>query len=98
MILVLNGPNLSHLGRREVHLYGMQTLADLDHLCGQWALELGEPELGLRIISAMFRYWYKNMHGKEIVERQTSLADVAAGCKVFGTVENLTELVFGVSF
>lgn len=41
MILVLNGPNLSHLGRREVHLYGMQTLADLDHLCGQWALELG---------------------------------------------------------
>ena len=26
-----------------------------------------------------------------------TLADVAAGCKVFGTVENLTELVFGVS-
>ena len=27
-----------------------------------------------------------------------TLADVAAGCKVFGTEESLTDLVFGVSF
>lgn len=27
-----------------------------------------------------------------------TLADVAAGCKVFGSEESLTDLVFGVSF
>jgi 3-dehydroquinate dehydratase II len=39
-ILVLNGPNLSRLGRREPVIYGSQTYDDLVALCKQTAAEL----------------------------------------------------------
>ncbi|WP_205597710.1 type II 3-dehydroquinate dehydratase [Paraferrimonas sp. SM1919] len=39
-ILVLNGPNLNLLGRREPHLYGALTLADIQQQLEQQAQEL----------------------------------------------------------
>ena len=38
---ILNGPNLSRLGRREPQVYGTTTLAELSGLCAGWAATLG---------------------------------------------------------
>lgn len=40
-ILVLNGPNLGRLGRREVDVYGATSYADLVALCERTGAELG---------------------------------------------------------
>lgn len=40
-VLLLHGPNLSRLGRREVELYGTQTLADVDAAVVALGLSLG---------------------------------------------------------
>ena len=37
---ILNGPNLSRLGRREPQVYGTTTLAELSGLCAGWAATL----------------------------------------------------------
>jgi 3-dehydroquinate dehydratase II len=41
MILILNGPNLNMLGKREPQVYGNTTLEDLEALCEDWAGDLG---------------------------------------------------------
>jgi len=46
-VLVLNGPNLGTLGRREPEVYGTKTLADLEKVLTNRARELG-VELGFR--------------------------------------------------
>jgi 3-dehydroquinate dehydratase II len=40
-LFILNGPNLDMLGRREPHLYGTVTQADIEKRCRTLAAELG---------------------------------------------------------
>ena len=40
-VLVLNGPNLGRLGRRQPEIYGHTTHADLAELCRDWGRQLG---------------------------------------------------------
>lgn len=50
--------------------------AELDNLrVGlNWSLQPGHAELGLRVVNALHRYWYKNMHWGEIVDWQDRFA------------------------
>lgn len=41
MILVINGPNLNLLGKREPEIYGRATLADLEAQCQSWGQDYG---------------------------------------------------------
>jgi len=40
-VFILNGPNLNLLGKREPHIYGHETLADVEADCRRLAGELG---------------------------------------------------------
>jgi 3-dehydroquinate dehydratase II len=40
-VLVLNGPNLGRLGRREPEIYGTTTHRELAELCREWGEEVG---------------------------------------------------------
>jgi 3-dehydroquinate dehydratase-2 len=40
-VLVLNGPNLGRLGRRQPEIYGTTTHDQLAELCAQWGSDLG---------------------------------------------------------
>lgn len=40
-VLVVNGPNLNLLGKRQPEVYGRETLADVEAACGALSAELG---------------------------------------------------------
>jgi 3-dehydroquinate dehydratase II len=41
VVYILNGPNLNLLGKRQPHIYGHETLADVERDCRALAAELG---------------------------------------------------------
>jgi len=53
-IYVLNGPNLNRLGTREPHIYGNDTLADVERLCrseaGNQAIEFRQTNSETQLI------------------------------------------------
>lgn len=67
-ILVLNGPNLGILGRREPEVYGTESLADIETALAPVAAELGlEPE------------WIQSNHEGDLIEALQDGAGRAAG-------------------
>ena len=41
LVYILNGPNLNLLGKRQPHIYGHETLADVERDCQALAVDLG---------------------------------------------------------
>ena len=41
LVYILNGPNLNLLGKRQPHIYGSETLADVERDCAALAADLG---------------------------------------------------------
>ena len=54
VVYVLNGPNLNLLGQREPHIYGRETLADVEAACRRVGGELG-LEIEFRQSNAEFQ-------------------------------------------
>jgi 3-dehydroquinate dehydratase-2 len=68
MILVLNGPNLNLLGRRQPAIYGRGTLADIEKACCKRGTALG--------LSVDFR---QTNHEGELIEWVQQAPDKASG-------------------
>lgn len=67
-IVILNGPNLNLLGQREPHIYGNETLADVEVKC---STEAGR--LGLEID------FFQSNHEGALVDRIQSARNASAG-------------------
>lgn len=67
-ILVLHGPNLNLLGRREPHIYGSMTLAEVNK-----KLETLAKELGAELVT------FQSNHEGELVDMLHKHIDTAAG-------------------
>jgi 3-dehydroquinate dehydratase-2 len=67
-VFVLNGPNLSLLGKRQPEIYGRETLADVERTCRELATEL---DLDIRFHQSNREY--------EIIDWIHEAREVAAG-------------------
>ncbi|MBA2672537.1 type II 3-dehydroquinate dehydratase [Ramlibacter sp.] len=68
-ILVLHGPNLNLFGRREPHIYGTTTLAEIDQRLTALAGELGGVELEI----------FQSNHEGALIDKFHQNIDTAAG-------------------
>jgi 3-dehydroquinate dehydratase-2 len=68
LVYVLNGPNLNLLGKRQPHIYGHETLADVEEACRTLARDLN---LQVRFLQSNREY--------EIVEWIHEAREVAGG-------------------
>lgn len=68
LVTVLNGPNLNLLGKRQPHIYGRETLADVEADCRSLAAEL---RLELR--------FHQSNHEGQIVDWIHEARDIAGG-------------------
>lgn len=72
-IVIINGPNLDRLGKREPSIYGDQTLTDLENLLTEEAAEL-----------AVQVQFYQSNHEGFIIDKIGEFAD----SEVFGIIIN----------
>jgi len=72
-IVIINGPNLDRLGKREPSIYGDQTLTDLENLLTEEAAEIG--------VQVQF---YQSNHEGFIIDKIGEFAD----SEVFGIIIN----------
>ena len=68
LVYILNGPNLNLLGKRQPHIYGHETLADVEADCGKLATAL---KLHIRFHQSNREY--------EIVDWVHEARDIAGG-------------------
>ena len=68
LVFILNGPNLNLLGKRQPHIYGHETLADVERDCRAVGAELG---LDIRFHQSNREY--------EIIDWVHEARDIAAG-------------------
>lgn len=69
--LVLHGPNLNLFGRREPHIYGTTTLAQINDYLGALA-----AELGVQLVT------FQSNHEGALVDKLHEVIDTAAGALV----------------
>ncbi|MDG1121280.1 MAG: type II 3-dehydroquinate dehydratase, partial [Glaciecola sp.] len=91
-ILILNGPNLNLLGKREPGLYGSQTLEDVMTYCGLYAKQLGhtishiqsnaEHELINAIHNAMNSVDYIIINPAAFTHTSVAIRDALLGVKI----------------
>ncbi|MEX3505934.1 type II 3-dehydroquinate dehydratase [Corynebacterium sp. LK2590] len=72
-VVIINGPNLNRLGKRQPDVYGTTTLADIEEMIGQ----RGEK---LRAAGAEIELdFFQSNHEGDIIERVHAAADAGAG-------------------
>lgn len=64
------------MGKDQLRWHGTAN-AELDNIrvALNWSLQPGNAEFGLRLVNALHRHWYRNMHWGEIVGWQERLAE-----------------------